>query len=696
VGSEGRPLSRLYQVAAMLDDEALAALANRGLLRRAKKDLAKTTPQVEGADGERLRLIVEDQVVGLAVEPAASTCSCPSDKVCRHILAAWLHLAAETPPAGDGEQSETGAGAAGEPTDVLREVREVDDEALRKWAGTQLLRRALGELSKGLEVTIDSGPPLVIAIDEWSQTVRWLPGGGLAGMLCSCHASEPCLHRVVAVVGAQVVSGTRRLELEDPMLRAAEGAPRTRTELLAELGEVLAEAVGLGSTRLSRATASRLRTLATSAHGVDLPRLERALQALAQEVVLQLERHGQASSEALLLQAARVEALRRALASPKPGLVGRHRGRYVRVGELHLVGMGARTFRTRSGYRGLTCYFWDSRAEKWATWSEARPGIGGDFDPVARFRQEGPWQGCSCPRQAATSSIRLSGAWRAETGRLSGRESVRMYRTGPSQPRQVPALDDWRSVAEQVRELYAGGLAERKELGGVVHLRPAGWQQGTIDTVEQCWRSAVIDGAGRLLPLALRYEEQRTAAVEQLKGLELDAYESLLGLIRLRGGTVEVEPVSLIGPDGITSLGLGQSGQPAQETQAASPAVDDEESAFDDDPTRVTAGISGQILDLLVDELVTAAERGVAAAAGHGMSELVPRLQDSGFEQIAKLVERLDHAFDRVRSAHGDVGKTARQLLEAAYVVDTARVLWSVEQACGSWAGPSGRPATGG
>ncbi len=323
MGGNGNPLRRLHEVAALLEDEALAALANRGLLRRARKDLAKATPQVEGAEGGRLRLTVQDQVVVLAVEPTASTCSCPSDKVCRHILTGWLHLAAQAPFAGATSPPGTGAAvAAGEPTEVLSEVLEPDDEALRKWAGTQLVRRAVGELSKGLVVCVDAGPPLLITIDEWSQTVRWLPGGGLTGMLCSCHATEPCLHRVVAVVGAQVVCGTRRLDLEDPMLRPAEGAPRTRTELLDELGKVLAETVALGTTRISQATASRLRTLATSAHGVDLPRLERALQSLAQEVVLQLDRHGQAWSEALLLQAARVEALRRALASPKPGLAG--------------------------------------------------------------------------------------------------------------------------------------------------------------------------------------------------------------------------------------------------------------------------------------------------------------------------------------------------------------------------------------
>ena len=99
--------------------------------------------------------------------------------------------------------------------------------------------------------------------------------------------------------------------------------------------------VSLGLARLSTATAQRLTTLAVSAHGVDLPRLERMLKSLADEVQLALRRDAQSSSANLLLQAARVEALRTALVkSAAAVLVGQHRTQYHDVGQITLTGLG--------------------------------------------------------------------------------------------------------------------------------------------------------------------------------------------------------------------------------------------------------------------------------------------------------------------------------------------------------------------
>lgn len=689
MGRDGDSLNRLRHVAEMLDDEALASLANRGLVRRARKDLERSPPEIVADDGEGLLFRVDEHQIRLDARPAASSCSCPSESTCRHILAAWMHLASMPVANGNSEKVATDSAAASAPVepDSLPEVLAVDDESLMRCAGSAVFRRALREVSKGLHIEVEPGPPLQLRIDEWNQTVRWLAGAGPSGSLCSCHAVEGCIHRVAAVLGAQLQAGTRELTIDDPVLRASDGAPRTRAELLAEVGDVLAETAALGLTRLSQATANRAHTLATSAHGVDLPRLERSLQALAREISLLLDRHGQASTEALVLQAARTEALRRALEHPKPGLVGRHRGRYERVGELQLIGMGARSFSTRSGYRGLTCYFWDCQTGAWNTWTEARPETGGPFDPIARYGQAGPWQGCGSPRQAATSTLRLASAWRSTTGRLSGRESIRMFRTGPSQPDLVPVLSDWRDVAERVRELFAGGLSDRNELGGVVHLRPTSWLAGEIDSVNQCWRGAILDSDGRQLLVVLRNDEQRSAALMDLAGRNLDASTGLVGLIRLHRGVIEIEPVSLIDAGGVHSLGLGKrnhGGAPAASSDLATrsgDAIDFE----DDDAQEVFSGLPGHTLDILVDQLVLTAERGVSARSSKGLGDIATSLGRTGFVAIAQRVARLDDSL--ARTHHGTCGTTdaARDLLEVAYVADAARVLVSIEHACAAW-----------
>ena len=154
-------------------------------------------------------------------------------------------------------------------------------------------RRRLWRRACGAE--FEDATVLVIRFPTWNVTCRWLPGSDLSGMICSCHAARPCEHRVAAVLAFQVARGARQLAPEDGALEASAGAARSREEVLESVGDVLREMVSLGLSRLSASTESRLRTLTVSAHGVDLPRLERMLHALADEVALSLRRDAQAS-----------------------------------------------------------------------------------------------------------------------------------------------------------------------------------------------------------------------------------------------------------------------------------------------------------------------------------------------------------------------------------------------------------------
>ena len=72
--------TRLRRLAASLDTVALEALASRGLLRRAQKDLERGIEiRVAGETDTQLRLAIGEFEVKLPeTGPAAATCSCPA------------------------------------------------------------------------------------------------------------------------------------------------------------------------------------------------------------------------------------------------------------------------------------------------------------------------------------------------------------------------------------------------------------------------------------------------------------------------------------------------------------------------------------------------------------------------------------------------------------------------------------------
>jgi hypothetical protein len=648
-------LSRVAAQAALLDEAALASLANRGLVRRARKDLEQAPPRLVGEHEGHVRLVVEEWQVDVAERVADSRCSCPARGACRHVIAALLHLAGladraeETAPCGT-------------------EVLDVTEEELRRFAGSALFRRALTEVARGLEVECRDGSPFLARIPRFEVECRFLPAGGLAGMLCSCHAEGACLHRVAVVLAWQVQQGRRVLGPADQALLESSGAPRTRQEVRAAVQATLAEMVSLGLSRLSPGMAQRLATLGVSAHGVDLPRLERLLHGLADEVQASLRRDALASTPSMLGRAARIHALCIALETPRAELVGRHRSRYDALPELELMGVGAQSWRTRSGYAGLTVWFHDVRSGGFCTWSEARPVAGQTFDPRARAAAPGPWTGCESPLKAARSHVRLRPAWRSPARRISGRESSHLIVLGPTAVDTVPAVDDWSVLAARAPEALSFDLGEPDETGALVVLAPSAWGSVTYDSIHQESRVAVLDAQGRALPLVLAHAPGQQQALEALEAAATGVPPRVFGRLFLLRGRLVVHPVSLLAADGVRCLGLDGAPDAAAAIPSAAPLDQETDEPEEIEPEApMAAGALGDILAGVEGQLADLAEAGSGAYRNWPrLAALGRRAGTAGLGAVADTLERLRSSAEAAgpERAHA----VARAALAAAWV----------------------------
>jgi hypothetical protein len=692
-------LSRLRGVLKGLDDEALAALANKGLLRRAQKDLEASKPRVESVEEGRVRLAVAEAAVEVTELLSKSTCSCPAPGICRHIVAALVYLRDAADFGEDAEDDSAPAAVAAPavapPTSPAEVLGSLSDEQLQKWAGKALVRKAMKALAAALPIEIDAGASLVIRFPSRNITCRWIPGAGIHGMLCSCQADSVCEHVVTAVLAYQVSLGRREIATEEAALKESSGAPRSRAEVLASVGTLLREVVSLGLARLSPAVAERLTTLAISAHGVDLPRLERMLKSLASEVQLALRRDAQSSTANLLAQAARVEALRTALLkNATPPLVGQHRTQYHEVGQIELVGLGAQQWRSKGGYHGVTLFFWDLSRGDWATWSDSRPVTLQGFDPVARFRGEGPWAGCDSPQQAAASVLHLSRAFRNPQGRLSGRPATRALVSGPSKPLEIPAaMTSWSSLAEQARRLFGGGLAERAENLELALLVPKVWGPAAYDPLRQELVRPIADDQGRVVDLWLPFAPENEAAIEWLERHASDEPTGLLGSLRLISGRICVQPISVFVGDRIVHLTLqdrGKSKSKSARKKSAAAAVPENEETLDEEeedalPQVAAVTALGRLLVTSQAEVEGLVEGGIAARRNLDLLQsAAKRLEALGLcvcsRPLAHLVEALVRSSDLAEPDARD--RAAGRLLHAYYLLRLAADQETVEAAC--------------
>ena len=206
------------EVAAVLgryDDEAWVALANRGLLRRARKDLETLEVRVTAEAHDGVEIAVGDRTVRIGVAgPGEARCSCPSAVICQHIVTAGLWLASAAPGPADRPEAVPSA-------DRLHgDLMALDAVALTSHAGLPGYRWAHQMLDdQATPPGLTRGSYLTVTFERPALTIRYL-GGGLDGLVLDQPVPHVARFRVAAVLAWQRAHG---LVLPPP------AAPRSST-----------------------------------------------------------------------------------------------------------------------------------------------------------------------------------------------------------------------------------------------------------------------------------------------------------------------------------------------------------------------------------------------------------------------------------------------------------------------------------
>lgn len=548
---------RLTRLLASFDEAGLVALANVGLVRRARKDLDAGGVTHEEADNA---VVVRGP--GWAVTmppdgPTKATDSTSATGITRQILAATMYLRdvwavkAESP-------------AGPPPGDALADaLLAVSLDDLTKWAGKTAVKDALAALVPPPVVEVETGAALAIRLVQHGVEARLLPGPTrpaqlLDAVLTTAPKAQHTRWVLVAALAFQVGRG-KAIERPDAAATAdaPAGAPVTRARALASARESFASMLATGLAHVSERTSQRLFTLSVSATALLLPRLARLVRAVAADVDLTLTRHAAADPARLFARLCAADALARALLAagePTPlRLAGRPRTEYDPVPDLVLAGVGAYPWELASGFEGVTALFWDVANKRFLTWTVSRPAATpGQFSSGAAYRSEPLWR-CGPAEQLCRSLVSLRGGRLNPAGRLSASKESVGETVEPTDPARLDfggrAFTDWAALAAYAAGTFPLGLAEEQPLDRIVVLKPAGWGERVFDEARQCLRWEVRDAAGATAALTVPWVGVNEPAVEFLEAVnpDRDRLTHVVARVGFARGGLTLEPLALLG-----------------------------------------------------------------------------------------------------------------------------------------------------
>ena len=542
----------LHASLAAFDDAALATLANPGLVRRAHRDVEEGKVAVLSAAVSRAEVEADGhRVVIDARGPGKAECACKSVAVCRHRLAAVIHLRFVGLGADAGAAE--AAAEAEAPTDPAEIVAELDPERLARWAGKAGWRAAL-ELAPTAAAVEPSSNAIAVTFDTIEGPVRILRGQGFDGIVSKAAKGSAKAYHAAAVLAARAHFGAG-LPVAAPEEAEADAGPApVDPAFLARITAALYEVAMLGMNLAPMPLEESLFELSVSSRADALPRLSAILRAIAAQMRFRRARALDFDPDRMLELAATAYALVRALERGDPerrtALAGKVRRDFADSAPLTLVGCGGERWTSAAGARGVTAWFMVPETGAFLSTTLAR-GSGQDpgFSPREAWRTQVLWH--SAPlSDLAHAAITLTGTRRSADNRLSAPASATAVIAAPKvtpDPNGPGVVRRW----DDLRAVWLGqvGLGiDTTEQAAAALIAPVQIAPPFFDDLAQQLVWPVRDEAGAWLALTLDHDEPVSPAITALEAHVRSGWQGMV-LVRMErnGERLTLRPITLFG-----------------------------------------------------------------------------------------------------------------------------------------------------
>jgi hypothetical protein len=623
-----------------LSDDDLAALATRGKVNEARRDLdAGVTGRLRESEDGAVRAEWSDGRVSEV--PAGATlrkgrCSCGSVEPCRHLVRLVLLYQRENViPATASEPWDPGA---------------IPDGELAKHFRPSTLDKVRKTFDAGVLAELVRSPRPVARFHVPACHVRFLVPGDLRYARCDCAKPAPCEHVLLAVWAFRRLEADKRAGI----VTAGTAGPPATADLLDAIEEAMRGLAGQGISGADKNTSARLSRLASRCEQADLAWPASIVQELQQQQEAYRDhdarfdprRVADLAGELLV----RLDAIRNDTGAV-PQLLVRGTGgdREVKLGYCEFVGLGCGVRVGRKGVE-VAAYLYDGKSG--AVVALTRQMADGDKpdDELRSFAALGghvALKGASFA-DVGTAVVQLQG------GRRTAGHELLPGRTGASvlvQDRfsweevQPPVLaEEFAELEDRLSGLPPSSLRPRRltEDFHVLYVKEA--RAARFDAASHTVQAILVDAAGKRALLEHPYTTRGAAGAEAL----LARLTAGPGELRFVSGHVRramrglvIHPVCLVWEHGGKRTALQpwvKRGQPASR---------------DGEPAELPRKAEDPLLDYLAqlqDELgelyLLGLARADAMAAGR-VRELARRGEAVGFARLAARVAALAEALEQ-------------------------------------------------
>ncbi|WFD09719.1 hypothetical protein [Tepidibacter hydrothermalis] len=539
------------------DEVYLIDAANKGLYKRALKEIDKGIEvDVEFQDNKVICKLSDETTCELTDEILNYKCRCSSRSICKHVLISILYIkqnidsifGQEIVPEGNEDE---------QPKDFSW-VLNYSIEDIKKEMSSKNFKDIIFRLNFGRDIEIKEENFLVVDFKDSNIRVRFTQNSSIDKSTCTCKKKEFCVHRAEAIICYKLYKNI--LDMND--INEAVDVKISK-EALDEVKNLIEEITILGLAKIPESIINRIEATAVLCHSADLPRLEKLLRSLSSHLIKYFNKQASFSKRAVIKLMTRIYIIAQTILKCNSkalcqDLIGEHKTSYTEISLIELVGMGAKAWKSDSGYEGITYYFFNEKRKLWMTFTSMKPNYyeGSKIDIDYMYRSSCPWNLDALMKDVCRMKIKFNNCKINRNYRISSSSEISGDIIGKTDINKMDfkdkLYDDWELMIEKLKDGFKYKLIEKDENFNIVLVKISSWGKSDFDNINQIFRIPIHDKNNNEIFITVRFDHNTKSVIRKLEKLEKDDMlgNMILGKVYRIDSEYVVDPITMYNSNG--------------------------------------------------------------------------------------------------------------------------------------------------
>ena len=557
-------LERLNSYINSLDEDYLIGISNKGIVKRANKDLEKLESIEYDIKDDYIEFKIDDITCSVNEEVQKYKCSCPSRTICKHIIMCYLYIMNNKEKIFGEIKEECNEEQLEEDKIETKEfirLKEYNIENIKKNIGEKALVDIIRKINFGINYTITETAMVTVDFGEELIKVRLLDD--IENSLCSCKSKELCIHKAEALILYKLYKNYISLEELNNYLISKEVLDYENIKkATVEIRNLIEEILISGISRVPETILDSINNMAIKCHNYELPNFEKTLRGIREEIILYFNKNAAFKNEKLLNILTTLYIKTLTLENSNnfniiSEIIGEFKSSYYSIPVIELNGIGEENWTSNSGYKGTTYYFFENKRGEIFTFTKA---IATYYDNMPRRNyiidnNVAPW-GLKCKLEELDKiHFKLKGGKVNLQNRISSSNESRGDLIGLSDIASLNLerykFDNWEKVIDSVF------LNKKKnnENYNLVFLEGNKFGESKFDNITQTFTLEIKDKDENVMEINIKFSLEKKHLIKTLERLyKRGKVPMFFGRVYIDEGKIKFYPISYFRDNEIESL----------------------------------------------------------------------------------------------------------------------------------------------